>query len=168
MRTSACPNCGAALPPGASGTVTCSFCNSTFGLSQAPDRDTALRIRTLLEQGSALEAVRVYREATGASLRESRDAVAAIAGEMGLTLGGGQGARLSCPVLSTLAIVWLALIVLLPRFLRGVLLAGSRTSPGTGTAVQALLTLILVAASAVVLHRWVRRATRIGRTPPGS
>jgi ribosomal protein L7/L12 len=54
-----CPNCGVPVDPHAS----------------QPSEDLKQQVRSLLEQGKKLEAVKLYKEQTGASLLEAKNAV---------------------------------------------------------------------------------------------
>ena len=65
-----CRNCGAELPEPA-------------GPAMRTDDDLEERVRSLMDEGQKIEAIKLYRERTGAGLKDSKDAVEAI--------GRGQG-----------------------------------------------------------------------------
>jgi ribosomal protein L7/L12 len=66
--------------------------------SQAIDRGFENELVALLEQGQKIEAIRMYREKTGAGLKEAKDAVEALAAKHGLPAGrsGCAGVVLLC------------------------------------------------------------------------
>ncbi len=94
LESMTCPNCGAKVefPTGAS-TTTCKFCNSTLRLTPqvvsagAPEADTdpyrnladLPQIKDLLIKGRRMEAIRLYMQQTGASLKEAQSAIDKIA-----------------------------------------------------------------------------------------
>jgi large subunit ribosomal protein L7/L12 len=71
---SRCPFCGKAT---SFGVTQCSHCGTTIG--ELPEQ-TALeaRIRSLLEQNEKISAIKLFREQTGAGLKQARDAVDAL------------------------------------------------------------------------------------------
>ncbi len=95
-----CPNCGAPIDFGGSATTTCPFCNSHLALtddgvkaagvpsagtpggqvepSASPSGIDLEQIRQLVRAGNKIGAIKLYREQTGAGLREAKDAVEAI------------------------------------------------------------------------------------------
>src|SRR5258707_1734151 len=62
---SRCRNCGAELP-------------ETTAPVMPIDDDLEVRVRSLMDEGQKIEAIKLYRERTGAGLKESKDAVEAI------------------------------------------------------------------------------------------
>ncbi len=83
-----CPNCGAPLPdPSGRSTVTCAHCRTVVrvgapvaeapGSSQVVPDDLA-QVRSLIERGNKIGAIKQYRELTGLGLKEAKDAVEAI------------------------------------------------------------------------------------------
>src|SRR4051812_11733731 len=60
-----CRNCGADLP-------------ETTGPAMSIDSDLESRVRSLMDEGRKIDAIKLYRGRTGAGLRESKDAVEAI------------------------------------------------------------------------------------------
>jgi large subunit ribosomal protein L7/L12 len=62
------------------------------------DQESEKDIVALLEQGQKIEAIRIYREKTGAGLKEAKDAVEALAAKHGLPAGrsGCAGVVLLC------------------------------------------------------------------------
>jgi ribosomal protein L7/L12 len=98
-----CPNCGAKIefPAGATST-TCKFCNSVLRLKAEivasgdaieldPNKDPYRhladmdQIKQLLRDGRKSEAIRLYMQQTGASLKEAQKAIEDTTGEAGLT-----------------------------------------------------------------------------------
>lgn len=69
-----CPYCGAAIVGGASDPT-------LLGGFSAGASDSLSEVREQIKRGKKIEAIRIYREITGASLKEAKDAVQAI--EMG-------------------------------------------------------------------------------------
>src|SRR4051794_28453892 len=65
-----CRNCGAELP-------------GTTGPAMRIDDDLEERVRSLMDEGQKIEAIKFYRERTGAGLKESKDAVEAIGRGLG-------------------------------------------------------------------------------------
>jgi ribosomal protein L7/L12 len=50
----------------------------TQGLMNEVDADVAGKVKALMQQGNKIEAIKVYREATGTGLKEAKDAVEAL------------------------------------------------------------------------------------------
>lgn len=73
-----CRSCDFLNPPG---TDRCMNCGAEIELA-SPDpgneADLESRLRSLLDQGRKIEAIKEYREATGAGLAEAKDAVEAL------------------------------------------------------------------------------------------
>src|SRR4051794_17392330 len=69
-----CRNCGVDLP-------------ETSGPAVPIDEDLESRVRTLMDEGQKIEAIKLYRGQTGAGLKDSKEAVEAI----------GQGLRSAAP-----------------------------------------------------------------------
>ncbi len=60
--------------------------------SSAPiDRDFEKEVISLLEQGQKIGAIKLFRERTGAGLRESKEAVEALAERRGIIISQGTG-----------------------------------------------------------------------------
>src|ERR1700730_15357880 len=73
---STCPSCGHQNP---SGTKRCEACDaSILQQGQPAASDLEERVRSLLNQGRKIEAIKVFREATGAGLAEAKEAVEAV------------------------------------------------------------------------------------------
>jgi hypothetical protein len=161
----ACPNCGAALPAGSTGTLTCRFCNSTVTLRTDPPalpaRDSDVLVRNLIEQKKTIDAIRMYRETRACTLKEARDGVAAMAGEMGMNLGSGRESKLTCPFLAFAGLAWAPLIVLIPILVRRAMEAGKPFSTGKAALVQAVATAILLGLTIWVVVILSRRSTRL-------
>jgi hypothetical protein len=160
-----CPNCGAALPEGSAGTLTCGFCNSTVRQGTDPSephaRDSDAGLRALIEQKNTIEAIRLYRDSRSCTLKEARDGVAAMAREMGMTLGSGSGSMLSCPVLAFAGLAWAPLMVLIPLLVRRALEAGRPFPAGKAALVQAGGTIVLLALTCWWILIAARRTTRL-------
>ena len=95
-----CPNCGAPIDFAGSVTTTCPFCNSHLELTDegvktagtlsagapsvrveppaGPPGIDQEQIRQLVRDGNKIRAIKLYREQTGAGLRDAKDAVEAI------------------------------------------------------------------------------------------
>jgi ribosomal protein L7/L12 len=100
-----CANCGAWLrqsaSPQAAGTPP----------PQPPPAwtdDLEAAVIPLLAAGRKIEAVKVYRERTGAGLREAKEAVEALAAQRGLAAQGAGCAGATLVVLVAGAVAWLA------------------------------------------------------------
>ncbi|MBN2608373.1 MAG: hypothetical protein JXA64_04595 [Candidatus Fermentibacteraceae bacterium] len=102
-----CPNCGGSLPIGkSSGVVTCRYCGSAIrtddlkgdgGRGDLPP-EAGDEIRELLRNGDRIGAIKVYRRHMQGTLKESKEAVEGMAGDMGLAVRSG-----SCSALLALA-----------------------------------------------------------------
>ena len=64
--------------------------------------DVEGRVRSLLAEGRKIEAIKVYREATGAGLKEAKDAVEALDLRGGLPIPHGVGKEVEPEILSLL------------------------------------------------------------------
>lgn len=72
-----CPFCDYKNPPGA---THCASCNAELPESAEPAKqDSAAALMALIEKGQTIEAIKLYRERTGAGLKEAKDAVEALA-----------------------------------------------------------------------------------------
>ncbi len=87
LRSFSCPNCGAALEyAGTQSVVRCSYCGSSIEIAEAmhsssaapdplvPD-PTLSEVAALFRAGQRVKATILYREITGASLKEAHDAI---------------------------------------------------------------------------------------------
>lgn len=70
-----CPSCNSTNPPG---TTICRSCGASILEPAKLGADLEREVRSLLEQGNKIEAVKVYREHTGAGLKDAKDAVEAL------------------------------------------------------------------------------------------
>ena len=74
-----CTFCAHDNPPGL---PRCENCGADLPASTSPalrvDNDLVARVRSLTEAGQKIEAIKLFRERTGAGLKESKDAVEAI------------------------------------------------------------------------------------------
>lgn len=110
-----CPSCGGSLPSGSgSGTVTCSYCGSTVKLEEGMEDRGRLppeamdEITALLRKGDSIGAIKVHRRHISGTLKESKEAVEAIAGNMGIAVRSG-----SCSVLALGALTALSSFIFL-------------------------------------------------------
>ena len=55
------------------------------------DEDLEERVRSLMGEGQKIEAIKLYRERTGAGLKESKDAVESLAEQRGIVISQGTG-----------------------------------------------------------------------------
>jgi len=60
----------------------------------------------LLQDGKKIEAIKVYRQATGVGLKEAKESVEAIASERGIESGGGCGTAVVLFALILIAAIW--------------------------------------------------------------
>lgn len=151
MESLNCPNCGAALQvePGAS-VVTCTYCNSTIRTAEiappaGPGALTAEHveeIRQLLRQGQRIEAIKRYRQYSDVGLKEAKDAVDALAEEMGITFQESSG--WSCWVLVVGFLLWIAALAVTPILVDQGLRALQVTEPWVGLAQFAVMALVVV------------------------
>jgi len=63
----------------------------------------------LLKQGQKIEAIKRYRERTGAGLKESKEAVESLTRQSGLPVGSGCGSAAATLLLLAGALAWAAL-----------------------------------------------------------
>jgi Ribosomal protein L7/L12 C-terminal domain len=72
-----CPKCNGEIPTGVRICPNCSH-----DLAMTVDRSVQDQIRSLLLEGKKIEAIKIYREATGLGLKESKDAVEIVESEL--------------------------------------------------------------------------------------
>ncbi len=72
----------------------------------APVREQIDAIVQLLQDGKKIEAIKVYRQATGVGLKEAKESVEAIASERGIESGGGCGTAVVLFALILIAAIW--------------------------------------------------------------
>jgi ribosomal protein L7/L12 len=78
-----CPFCDQKIPPGV---TRCPECNAELSVSSASDSESAGpashslegRVLALVHDGRKIEAIKLYRDLTGAGLKEAKDAVEAL------------------------------------------------------------------------------------------
>lgn len=75
-----CPSCNGANSPG---TTFCRSCGASIPEPATLNLDLERNVRSLLDQGKKIEAVKLYKDHTGSSLKDAKDAVEA------LQAGGG-------------------------------------------------------------------------------
>ncbi len=98
-----CPKCGA--PPAQAGK------QEQPSVSLSPLEE---RVLNLMRQGQKIEAIKVYRGETGAGLKESKDAVEALAMKHGVPVGSagcGKAAALIVAMMVTTAVSAIILLI---------------------------------------------------------
>ncbi len=95
------PRCSSCHHDNPARVMTCERCGTVLerdggGRSSGPlSGPLAERVRSLLDQGRKIEAIKIYREATGAGLKEAKDAVEALeVGRAARDLGAPMETRL--------------------------------------------------------------------------
>ena len=138
------------------------------GRGALSDRELDDGVRSLLEKGEVIEAIKLCRENRPWSLKEARDHVAARASEMGMTIGGGASG-LTCPLLGLVALTWVVLMVFIPILVHR--LVEGTTGPlsaGASAGIYAGTALLLLALTIVGTVMWARRSSSVRRESPGS
>lgn len=69
------PNCPSCHSPNSPGTTLCRSCGALIPEPATLTADLEREIRSLLDQGKKIEAVKVYKDQTGSSLKDAKDAV---------------------------------------------------------------------------------------------
>lgn len=133
VETNRCPNCGSSLQTvTGTGRITCGYCGTEVTIrddepgGSEPNLITSEnleRVRTLIAGGEYVEAIKLYRESTGASLRDAKDAVDAMAKGAGVEVQ--QPKLWPCPVLIALFAAWIALVGFSPAIAEWLLKAFS-------------------------------------------
>ena len=83
-----CPFCAEHIALGA---LTCPHCHAPISDSQAQlSEDLEQRVRSVLEHGDKIEAIKIYREETGAGLAEAKSAVEALESGREPSIGDGS------------------------------------------------------------------------------
>ena len=70
-----CPSCNSTNSPG---TTLCRSCGASIPDSATATTNLEQEVRSLLDQGKKIEAVKVYKDHTGSSLKDAKDAVEAL------------------------------------------------------------------------------------------
>jgi len=70
-----CPSCNSTVSPG---TTLCRSCGASIPESETTTASLEQEVRSLLDQGQKIEAIKVYRNHTGSSLKDAKDAVEAL------------------------------------------------------------------------------------------
>ena len=70
-----CPSCNSTNSPG---TTLCRSCGASIPEPATWTADLEREVRSLLEQGKKIEAVKVYKDHTGSGLKDAKDAVEAL------------------------------------------------------------------------------------------
>lgn len=70
-----CPSCNSTV---SSGTALCRSCGASIPEPATLTADLEREVRLLLDQRKKIEAIKIYREHTGSSLKDARDAVEAL------------------------------------------------------------------------------------------
>src|SRR5688572_13630289 len=77
-----CPSCNSTTSPG---TTLCRSCGASIPEAATTAADLEREVRSLLDQGQKIEAIKVYRQHTGSSLKDAKDAVEALQGGSSLS-----------------------------------------------------------------------------------
>ncbi|MBD3276981.1 MAG: hypothetical protein GF388_01665 [Candidatus Aegiribacteria sp.] len=115
VRSLECPNCGADLKAGRSGTEVCRYCGSTLELGGKEPKsgdgrlstDDIGQIEDNLRNGNKIEAIKIYRRATSASLKQSKLAVESMARNIGVPVRSGCSSVLLASFLGFMVFVLL-------------------------------------------------------------
>ena len=97
-----CPSCGQESP---AASAFCAACGASLKPPGPAELAEANRLLDLLRQGQKIEAIKQYRQATGAGLKDSKEAVERLAAENGIEIPTMSGS-------GALLVVGLALAVL--------------------------------------------------------
>lgn len=93
------PNCPSCKTTNSPGTTLCRSCGASIPVPSATTTDFEQEVRSLLDQGKKIEAVKVYKDQTGSSLKDSKDAVEALQRGASLPSQADPGADLDAEVL---------------------------------------------------------------------
>ena len=109
--------------------------------------------------GDKIQAIKVYRNRTGASLKESKEAVESLAAGMGIELRSGQGDKKSCLIMTVGFLVWAGLIALSPAGVERLVHQTGNDSISSGLllTLQILTPIFLVVLSIVMLILFRKR-----------
>lgn len=166
VETYKCPNCGGSLQVmSGSRTIVCGYCNTEVTITSDDGSDRAgkdgraspitsealERVRTLIAGGEYIEAIKLYRESTGASLKDAKDAVDALAAGAGVEVPRPK--LWPCPLLIALFAGWIALVGFSPRIAEWLLmrLSGGDVSAGAVDAARVALPIAIVFVSLFIL-----------------
>ena len=72
------PNCPSCKNPVSPGTTLCPSCGASIPEPATLTADLEREVRSLLDQGKKIEAVKVYKDHTGSGLKDAKDAVEAL------------------------------------------------------------------------------------------
>lgn len=141
VETHDCPKCGGSLQVvSGSRTIICGYCGTEVTIrDDEPGRsepnlitsENLERVRTMIAGGEYVEAIKLYRESTGASLKDAKDAVDAMAKGAGIEVQ--QPKLWPCPVLIALFTAWIALVGFSPAIAEWLLKAFSDGSASSST-----------------------------------
>ncbi len=169
VETHECPKCGGSLQVvSGSRTIVCGYCGTEVTIrDDEPGRsepnlitsENLERVRTMIAEGQYIEAIKLYRESTGASLKDAKDAVDAMAKGAGVEVP--QPKLWPCPVLIALFAAWIALVGFSPGLAEWLLmrLSGGEASSGEVDAVRVALPMSIVFVSLFILIFRLARST---------
>ncbi len=178
VETNECPKCGGSLKAvSGARTIVCGYCGTEVTITSddgsAGDSgdsrpnlipsEALERVRTLVAAGDYIEAIKLYRESTGASLKDAKDAVDALAAGAGVEVPKPK--LWPCPVLIALFAGWIALVGFSPRIAEWLLMrfSGGDVSEGAVDAARVALPIAIVFVSLFLL---VFRLARSGAGKP--
>ncbi len=108
-----CPSCNST---NSLGTTICRFCGASIPEPATWTADLEQEVRSLLDQGKKIEAVKVYKHHTGSGLKDAKDAVEALAKRHGITVKGAwcSGVLIVC-MLALIAIAVVAVLMIIQK-----------------------------------------------------
>ena len=172
VETNRCPNCGSSLQTvSGTGRITCGYCGTELTIRDdepgkaEPDLTTSEnleRVRTMIAGGEYVEAIKLYRESTGASLKDAKDAVDAMAKGAGIEVP--QPKLWPCPVIIALFAAWIALVGFSPRIAEWLLMRLSNGS-ASGAAIESARVALPITIVFVSLGLLIFRLAKKHRSP---
>ncbi|MDM7991850.1 MAG: hypothetical protein QUS11_00885 [Candidatus Fermentibacter sp.] len=173
VETNRCPNCGSSLQTvSGTGRITCGYCGTELTIREdepggsGPNLITSEnleRVRTMIAGGEYIEAIKLYRESTGASLKEAKDAVDAMAKGAGMEVS--QPKLWPCPVLIALFAAWIALVGFSPAMAEWLLktVSGGRASGAAIDSVRVAFPIAIVFISVGLFIFWLAKKPRTSK-----
>jgi len=166
VETNECPKCGGSLQAvSGARTIVCGYCGTEVtitsddgsavasgnGRANLITSEALERVRTMIAAGDYIEAIKLYRESTGASLKDAKDAVDALAAGAGVEVPKPK--LWPCPVLIALFAGWIALVGFSPRIAEWLLMRfpGGDVSEGAVDAARVALPIAIVFVSLCIM-----------------